>query len=146
MAAGLTDHIWTVKELLTTVLVPLASNTSSGDDLQKSRMIISSVRIRLCSFSPGFGSWLKNGTTCLLFQPSSFLLATSNSGHWLVIDGQSHGRQSFSHPLLTVKTLNLKFHQCWPDYPLGTIWVLTPSPLRTISSAVGKSSRGRVVV
>lgn len=27
MAAGLTDHIWTVKELLTTVLVPLAVNT-----------------------------------------------------------------------------------------------------------------------
>lgn len=26
-AAGLTDHIWTVKELLTTVLVPLAINT-----------------------------------------------------------------------------------------------------------------------
>lgn len=27
MAAGLTDHIWTVKELLTTVLVPLCANT-----------------------------------------------------------------------------------------------------------------------
>jgi hypothetical protein len=27
MAAGLTDHIWTVKELLTTALVPLAINT-----------------------------------------------------------------------------------------------------------------------
>jgi hypothetical protein len=26
MAAGLKNHIWTVKELLTTLLVPLASN------------------------------------------------------------------------------------------------------------------------
>ena len=39
-------------------------------------MIISSVRIGLCSFSPWFGCWLKNGTTCLLLQPSSFQLAT----------------------------------------------------------------------
>jgi len=27
MTAGLTDHIWTVKELLTTVVVPNANNT-----------------------------------------------------------------------------------------------------------------------
>jgi hypothetical protein len=27
MAAGLTDHIWTVQELLTVVLVPLRTNT-----------------------------------------------------------------------------------------------------------------------
>jgi hypothetical protein len=27
MAAGLTDHIWTVKELLSTMLVPLPINT-----------------------------------------------------------------------------------------------------------------------
>ena len=27
MAAGLTDHIWTIKELLTVVLVPLHTNT-----------------------------------------------------------------------------------------------------------------------
>jgi hypothetical protein len=27
MAAGLTDHIWTVKELLTLVLVPHLTNT-----------------------------------------------------------------------------------------------------------------------
>ena len=27
MAAGLTDHIWTVKELLTGVFVPLLTNT-----------------------------------------------------------------------------------------------------------------------
>jgi hypothetical protein len=27
MAAGLTDHIWTVKELLTVMLVPLRANT-----------------------------------------------------------------------------------------------------------------------
>jgi hypothetical protein len=27
MAAGLTDHLWTVQELLTVVLVPLSTNT-----------------------------------------------------------------------------------------------------------------------
>jgi hypothetical protein len=27
MAAGLTDHIWTIRELLTVVLVPLCTNT-----------------------------------------------------------------------------------------------------------------------
>ncbi|MFL5654783.1 MAG: hypothetical protein ACJ8CB_11495 [Ktedonobacteraceae bacterium] len=27
MAAGLTDHIWTIKELLTTVVIPTAINT-----------------------------------------------------------------------------------------------------------------------
>ncbi len=27
MAAGLTDHIWTVRELLTVMLVPLSTNT-----------------------------------------------------------------------------------------------------------------------
>jgi hypothetical protein len=27
MAAGLTDHIWTIRELLTVVLVPLCANT-----------------------------------------------------------------------------------------------------------------------
>ena len=27
MAAGLTDHVWTIKELLTTVVIPTAINT-----------------------------------------------------------------------------------------------------------------------
>jgi hypothetical protein len=32
MAAGLTDHIWTVKELLITVVARVGINTSEGDD------------------------------------------------------------------------------------------------------------------
>ena len=31
MAAGLTDHIWTIKELLTTVVAPNIINTKYGD-------------------------------------------------------------------------------------------------------------------
>ena len=38
MAAGLTDHVWNVKQLLTTVLVPLATNTYQGD-LQASNFL-----------------------------------------------------------------------------------------------------------
>ena len=33
MAAGLTDHIWTVKELLMTLVAPEAINTEWGDCL-----------------------------------------------------------------------------------------------------------------
>ncbi len=33
MAAKLTDHVWTVKELLTTLPVPRGSNTGKGDYL-----------------------------------------------------------------------------------------------------------------
>jgi len=36
MAAGLTDHIWTVKELLMTVVTPDVTNTKWGDYLTTS--------------------------------------------------------------------------------------------------------------
>ena len=34
MAAGLTDHIWTFKELLTTVPIPLVCNTKFDDPVR----------------------------------------------------------------------------------------------------------------
>src|SRR5437870_4168164 len=59
---------WALLHLLTCV--------SLSSTIQKSRMIISSVRIGLCSFSPWFAYWLKHRTTCMLFQPFFFQLAT----------------------------------------------------------------------
>ncbi len=39
MAAGLTDHVWTIRELLTTLPIPAISNTEEGDCQQSSKEI-----------------------------------------------------------------------------------------------------------
>ncbi len=53
MAAGLTDHTWTIKELLTTVVIPCAINTQEGDHLFSYHVPIErSVRATFWGSSP----------------------------------------------------------------------------------------------